>query len=78
VRLIAQLDVLITGFRSAYYNPYEFITGSLYRNSFGDVTSSNEQGVATSRHGETCVIYEGLDFGEVGTLDVSFNSMCED
>jgi len=70
VRLISQLDVMVNGLGSAYFNPYEFISGSLYSNSIGDVSSGNERGVATSRHGETCVIFEGIDFGVIGSDEI--------
>lgn len=67
VKLISELDMQVTGLGEAYKNPYDFISGSLYDDSLGEVTSGNERGVATSRDGETIVGYHQIDFGKNGS-----------
>jgi len=67
VNLISALEFQITGLGTAFYNPYEFISGSLYSKSFGIVGSGNERGVATARDGESIIIYDKLDFGTYGS-----------
>lgn len=62
-QLISQLELTIEGMGQLNPNPYDFITGSLYDRSFGDVGNGNERGVSTSRTGMSWVAYERLDFG---------------
>lgn len=66
-RLISVLEFNITGFGTAFYNPYDFITGSLYSKSIGEISSGNERGVATSRDGISIIVYDKLDFGSIGS-----------
>ncbi|MDE7284263.1 MAG: glycoside hydrolase family 2, partial [Lachnospiraceae bacterium] len=56
----------------AYMNPYEFISGSLYTSvAKGDVGCGNERGVATGRDGETVICYSNIDFGNVGSDEIT-------
>jgi beta-galactosidase len=71
VRLISVLDFEVTGLGTAYYNPYEFISGSLYSKTFGEIGSGNERGVATSRDGESIVLYDKVDFGPIGSSEIT-------
>lgn len=71
VRLISVLDFTVTGLGTAYYNPYEFISGSLYSRSFGEIGGGNERGFATSRDGESGVLFEKLDFGAWGSDEIT-------
>lgn len=66
-RLISILDFNITGLGTAYLNPYYFISGSLYSQSIGEISNGNERGVATSRDGESIIVYDKLDFGVIGS-----------
>ncbi|SCY44723.1 beta-galactosidase [Lachnospiraceae bacterium XBB2008] len=66
VRVISDLEFEISGCGEAYRNPYEFIAGSTYSSSIGEVGSGNEKGFATARDGCTIVTFEGLDFGSYG------------
>ena len=71
VKLISELDMSVTGRGEAYKDPYDFISGGLYDDSVGEVTSGNERGVATSRDGETIVGYQQLDFGKDGSDEIT-------
>lgn len=71
VKLISELDMSVTGLGEAYKDPYDFISGGLYDDSVGEVTSGNERGVATSRDGETIVGYQQLDFGKDGSDEIT-------
>lgn len=71
IRLISQLDFEVTGIGTAYLNPYEFVCGGLYQYSKGEVGNGNEYGVATARDGESQVGYRELDFGPVGSDEIT-------
>ncbi len=71
VRLISELEFQITGYGTAYLNPYDFISGSLYTRAIGDVGAGNERGVATARDKETVVIFEHIDFGQTGSDEIT-------
>lgn len=72
VRIMSQLEFSIEGFGMAYMNPYEFISGSLYTSiAKGDVGCGNERGVATGRDGETVICYSDIDFGNVGSDEIT-------
>lgn len=71
VRLISVLDFVVTGLGTAFYNPYEFISGSLYSKTYGEIRSGNERGVATARDGESIVIYDKIDFGPIGSSEIT-------
>lgn len=66
-QLISQLELDIQGMGRLNPDPYAFITGSLYTQSFGEVGNGNERGVSTSRTGRSWVAYENLDFGRDGS-----------
>lgn len=69
--LISALDFKITGLGTAFYNPYDFVSGSIYSKSFGEISSGNERGVATSRDGESIIVYDKLDFGVIGSDEIT-------
>ncbi|MDE6750008.1 MAG: DUF4982 domain-containing protein [Lachnospiraceae bacterium] len=72
VRIMSQLEFSIEDFGQAYLNPYEFISGSLYTSiAKGDVGCGNERGVATGRDGETVICYSDIDFGNVGSDEIT-------
>ncbi len=71
VRIISQLEYKVSGLGAAYLDPYGFISGSLYTGCIGEVGNGNEKGVATSRDGETVVTWSGMDFGPVGSDEVT-------
>lgn len=71
IRLLSQLEFTIQGLGRAYQNPYDFISGSLYTSFAGEVGNGNERGVATARDGETVVTYGNIDFGPVGSEEIT-------
>ena len=71
VRLISQLEYKVEGLGPAYLDPYGFISASLYTGVIGEVGNGNEKGIATSRDGETTVTWSGMDFGPVGSDEIT-------
>lgn len=71
IRLISQLEFQIQGLGKAYLDPYDFISGSQYTVAHGEAGNGNERGVATARDGKTVVAYEGIDFGNVGSDEIT-------
>lgn len=68
---ISLLPLQITGTGTPFLNPYSFVSGGLYTASNVPMTNGNERGVATLRDGESHVGFEGLDFGEYGSDEIS-------
>lgn len=71
VRVISDLEFEVTGCGEAYRNPYEFVSGSTYSSSIGEVGSGNEKGFATARSNRTVVTFDGLDFGSYGADSIT-------
>lgn len=71
VRLLSVMDFEVTGLGTAYLNPYEFISGSLYSKTIGEIGSGNERGVATARDGESIIVFDKLDFGSIGSEELT-------
>lgn len=71
IRVISQLEFTVEGMGQAYRNPYELISGSLYTSYQGEVSNGNERGVATARDGETVVTFGNIDFGPVGSNEIT-------
>ena len=71
VRIISQLEYKVDGLGAAYLDPYGFISASLYTGHSGELGNGNEKGVATSRDGETVVTWSGMDFGPVGSDEIT-------
>lgn len=71
IRVISQLEFTVGGMGQAYWNPYELISGSLYTSYQGEVSNGNERGVATARDGETVVTFGNIDFGPVGSDEIT-------
>lgn len=70
-KCISTLEFEAEGLGTAYFDPYDFIAGSSYTDSKGDIGNGNEKGVATSRLDESYVGYENLDFGEFGSDEIT-------
>lgn len=68
--LISILDFKAAGLGTAFLNPYEFLSGSLFSRSIGEISNGNERGAATSRDGESILIYDNLDFGATGSDEI--------
>lgn len=71
VRVISQLEFSIQGLGQAYLNPYDFISGSSYTSYEGEIGNGNERGVATARKGETIISYGNIDFGPIGSDEIT-------
>ena len=71
IRVISQLEFSIQGLGQAYYNPYDFIAGSLYSSFIGEVGNGNEKGVATARDAESVVSYSNISFGKTGSDEIT-------
>ncbi len=70
VRIISQLAFWAEGIGTAYLNPYDFISGSLYTSFWGEVGNGNEKGIATGREQKTIVTYTNIDFGALGSDEI--------
>ena len=73
IRVMSQLEFEIEGMGCAYLDPYDFVSGSLYTSVKGEVGNGNERGVATARDGETVVTYGNIDFGNVGSDEITIS-----
>ncbi len=70
-RIISQQDILIEGMGQPNLDPYSFVSGGLYSISYGDLTSGNEQGVSFARDGESMAGFTNVDFGPVGSDEIT-------
>lgn len=70
IRIISQMEFMITGLGTAFTDPYEFVSAGLYDYSKGAVGNGNEHGVATARDGETQVGFHDIDFGPYGSDEI--------
>lgn len=71
IRLISDMDFVIEDIGTAFFNPYELVSGSLFSRQTGTVTNGNERGVATARDGKTTVTYDNVDFGAFGSDEIT-------
>ena len=70
-RIISQQDIVINGMGQPNLDPYGFVTGGLFSISYGDVGNGNEQGVSFARAEESMAGYEKVDFGPVGSDEIT-------
>ena len=70
-RVISQQDILVEGMGQPNLDPYGFIAGGLYSLTYGELTSGNDQGVAFSREGESMAGFTHVDFGPVGSDEIT-------
>ncbi|MCR5684802.1 MAG: DUF4982 domain-containing protein [Lachnospiraceae bacterium] len=71
MQCISSIEFESEGIGTAYMDPYDFITGSLYTDSKGDVGNGNEKGAATPRGVSSYIGYNNLDFGEFGSDEIT-------
>lgn len=71
VTLISQLEFQAQGLGQAFLNPYELVSAGLYTDTLGEIGNGNEKGIATARDGASGVVYEGIDFGEFGSDEIT-------
>ncbi|MBQ6173776.1 MAG: glycoside hydrolase family 2 protein [Clostridia bacterium] len=70
-RILSQLEFTAEGFGQANLAPYGFVTAGLYDLHEGDIGAGNEQGIAFAREGESMVGFTGVDFGPVGSDEIT-------
>jgi len=71
IRLISDTDFTIEGIGTAFFDPYELVSGSLFSRFDGVVTNGNERGIATARDGRTTVTFDNVDFGAFGSDEIT-------
>ncbi|MBR4145829.1 MAG: DUF4982 domain-containing protein [Lachnospiraceae bacterium] len=71
VKVISSLEFKAEGLGKAFINPYEFVSGSLYTDSKGEIGNGNEKGIATPRGEDSYFGFENVDFGELGSDEVT-------
>lgn len=70
-RVISQIEISIEGVGKPNLDPYGFIVGGLFDLSEGEIGSGNEQGVSFARDGESMAGYTRVDFGSVGSDEIT-------
>ena len=70
-RVISQQDILVEGMGQPNLDPYSFISGGLYSISSGELGNGNEQGVSFARDGESMAGFTQVDFGPVGSDEIT-------
>ena len=68
--VLSVLEFSARGLGPAVISPYEEVCGGLYSRAAGRITAGNEQGVMFAG-GESMVAFDGLDFGEYGTDQIT-------
>lgn len=71
VKLFTSLEFTVSGLGEAYINPYEFVPGSLYNCSKGEVGGFSQNSVASAQEGVTEIGYRGIDFGKYGSDEIT-------
>lgn len=70
-RIISQQDIVIEGLGQPNLDPYSFVTGGLFTLHDGDIGNGNEQGVSFAREGYSMAGYTHVDFGPIGSDEVT-------
>lgn len=70
-RVISQQEISITGMGQPNLNPYEFVSAGLYHFTEGEIGAGNEQGIAFGRDGYSMAGFERVDFGAVGSDEIT-------
>ena len=70
-KVISVLEFKASGLGKAFINPYDFVSGSLYTDSNCEIGNGNEKGIATPRGEEGYFGFENVDFGEIGSDEIT-------
>lgn len=70
-RVISQQEIGISGLGKPNLDPYGFVSAGLYTLSDGEITPGNEQGVAFCRDGYSMVGFQQVDFGDIGSDEIT-------
>lgn len=71
IRVISELECEVKGLGPAFTDPYSFVSGSLVSRVIGEYGPGNERGIASARDGETIFVFDRLDFGPVGSDEIT-------
>lgn len=71
IRVISELEFTVSGIGKAFADPYDFIYGSAYSYCEGEIGAGNEMGFATPRAENSLVAFENIDFGSVGSDEIT-------
>jgi len=70
-RVLSIREIEITGFGPMGLDPYGFIAGALSDVRRGDIGAGNERGISFAREGESTVGFTHVDFGPVGSDEIT-------
>ena len=70
-RVLSAIEITASGFGPMGLDPYGFIAGALYDRHEGEIGAGNEKGVAFARDGESAVGFSSVDFGPVGSDEIT-------
>lgn len=70
-RVISQIELSLSGFGATGLDPYGFIAGGLCDFTHGEITAGNEQGIAFARDGVSMAGFRNVDFGAVGSDEIT-------
>jgi len=71
IRLYSHMELRISGVGQACLNPYEFVSAGFYSGKSRNLTNGNERGAATSRHEESWICFDRIDFGGYGSDELT-------
>ncbi len=71
VRVISELEFSVSGIGPAFLDPYDFVYGSAYTYSEGEIGAGNEMGFASDRNARSVAGFENIDFGEAGSDEIT-------
>ncbi|MBR1585608.1 MAG: DUF4982 domain-containing protein [Clostridia bacterium] len=70
-RIISIQGITAQGFGPVGLHPYTLVAGALSDIRQGEITPGNEKGVAFARDGESAVAFSHVDFGPVGSDEIT-------
>ncbi|BCJ94357.1 hypothetical protein acsn021_19260 [Anaerocolumna cellulosilytica] len=71
IRLYSQMEFYIHDFGKAFINPYELVSAGIYTFGTDNLTNGNERGIATARDGKSMIGFEGINFGDYGSDQIT-------
>lgn len=70
-RILSAMEITASGFGPVGLDPYGFIAGALCNLKQGEITSGNERGLAFARDGYSAAGFAPVDFGPVGSDEIT-------
>ncbi len=71
VRVISYYEIAAEGFGPVGLDPYGFVPGMLSDIRRGEITAGNDKGIAFARDGESMAGFSAVDFGPVGSDEIT-------